>query len=209
MRRFYIRDGDKTTAGGTVVGSEGTMSIFDKIGACEGDGVICPACQSTGVIKCAGTRISHMAPSGRTLALDGDLCICKCVPPPRLIASQTMMSTEGEAEPAHSFAAATAPTMPMATASAGGTGGAPAGASSLLADAAPFELGDAAEGATTGADPETVASRASQYEEQKCFEQYERDLELCAALGGPMGGARGIALCKQRAFDRYQTCRGY
>ncbi|CAM2181700.1 hypothetical protein PSAC2689_40233 [Paraburkholderia sacchari] len=27
--------------------------------------------------------------------------------------------------------------------------------------------------------------------------------------GGPMGGARGIALCKQQAFQNYQQCRGY
>jgi hypothetical protein len=34
------------------------------------------------------------APDGRHAALSDDLCICGCHPPPKLIASQNMMSTE-------------------------------------------------------------------------------------------------------------------
>ncbi|WP_244103679.1 hypothetical protein [Burkholderia ambifaria] len=91
----------------------------------------------------------------------------------------------------------------------GGAGSGLAGAASglvdstPLGDAAPFSLDDSPLG-----DVLNVAA-VDPFQEEQCFAQYERDLELCAALGGPMGGARGIALCKQRAFDRYQSCRGY
>jgi len=43
-----------------------------------------------------------------------------------------------------------------------------------------------------------------------CFYQYERDMDICNALAGMMGsGMRGLALCKQNAFEDYQTCRGF
>ena len=56
---------------------------------------------------------------------------------------------------------------------------------------------------------ELAARGASDADEAECFAQYERDMDLCNALGGPMGGARGISLCKQQAFQNYQQCRGY
>ncbi|NRO99359.1 hypothetical protein GWC77_26100 [Paraburkholderia sp. NMBU_R16] len=56
----------------------------------------------------------------------------------------------------------------------------------------------------------SISGRAvSEEHEAECFEQYERDLDMCHALGSPMGGARGLALCKQQAFINYQQCRGY
>lgn len=62
----------------------------------------------------------------------------------------------------------------------------------------------------TSDDLMSVSGRAvSEEHEAECFEQYERDLDMCHALGSPMGGARGLALCKQQAFMNYQQCRGY
>lgn len=56
----------------------------------------------------------------------------------------------------------------------------------------------------------SIAARGvSEAEEAECLAQYERDLEMCHALAGPMGGARGLALCTQRAFMNFQQCRGY
>jgi hypothetical protein len=59
-------------------------------------------------------------------------------------------------------------------------------------------------------DVQNIAARGvSEFHEAECFAQYERDLDLCNALAGTMGGIRGIALCKTQAFQNYQHCRGY
>ncbi len=65
--------------------------------AVEGQKIQCPKCRSIGVIKTAGTRISNKI-NGLEKALDGDLCICGCYPPPRLI-SNISHYTEGDASP--------------------------------------------------------------------------------------------------------------
>ncbi|MEX3690072.1 hypothetical protein AB3X91_03455 [Paraburkholderia sp. BR14263] len=78
--------------------------------------------------------------------------------------------------------------------------------STPLGDAQPFEYSEDA----PGADVQDLAARGvSEAEEAECHDQFERDLDLCRALGGPMGGARGQALCEQNAFQNYQQCRGY
>ncbi|WP_442968397.1 S-type pyocin domain-containing protein [Pseudomonas sp. Z18(2022)] len=55
----------------------------------EGDSVLCPACGTTGFIANIGSYQSEIW-DGRQAALDGDLCICKCTPPPVLIANQNV-----------------------------------------------------------------------------------------------------------------------
>lgn len=78
--------------------------------------------------------------------------------------------------------------------------------STPLGDAQPFAyMPDALSDDVT----EFAARGGSEANEVECFTQYERELDLCRALGGPMGGLRGKALCEQNAFDRYQQCRGY
>ncbi|MCP3721033.1 PAAR domain-containing protein [Paraburkholderia sp. CNPSo 3281] len=89
MRRYDIRDGDTTTAGGRVKGSGGNDTIDDVPVAFENDPVWCPRCQSTGRIVCVGPRVSSPGPQWRQQALSDDLCQCRCSPLPRLIASQT------------------------------------------------------------------------------------------------------------------------
>ena len=87
MRRHQICLGDKTTTGGVVVSATSNFTILGRPAALEGDTVECRACQSTGVITCAGPR--HPATSGgRNLALEGDLCACRCPRPPELVATQ-------------------------------------------------------------------------------------------------------------------------
>ncbi len=79
--------------------------------------------------------------------------------------------------------------------------------STPLGDAAPFEFVKSA----TGDDVLSMAARGfGESVEADCFYQYERDMDICNALAGMMGsGMRGLALCKQNAFQDYQTCRGF
>ncbi|WP_321954639.1 hypothetical protein [Paraburkholderia bannensis] len=59
-------------------------------------------------------------------------------------------------------------------------------------------------------DATQIAARGvSEADEAECLAQYERELDLCRAVGAAMGGLRGKALCEQNAFNRYQQCRGY
>ena len=87
MRRYLLRLGDKSSSGGVVI--EGVESCTHRgrpltfIGA----KVLCPVCNSTGVIGWSGPhRTSTM--KGKQQALDGDICICKCAPSPVMVASQ-------------------------------------------------------------------------------------------------------------------------
>ena len=93
MRRYHITVGAKTTADGTVMTGYEFWTIDGQPIAREGDEVACPACDSTGVIVCDGPHLVDLM-QGRPTALDGDLCLCKCDPPPRLIANQTLQCQE-------------------------------------------------------------------------------------------------------------------
>jgi uncharacterized Zn-binding protein involved in type VI secretion len=93
MKRYNITVGAQTTVGGTVVSGWHRGRINGQAIAREGDEVKCPECDSTGTIVCVGPRLSEQW-DGRKPALDGDLCKCKCDPPPKLIANQTMRSQQ-------------------------------------------------------------------------------------------------------------------
>ena len=88
IQRFLILLGAQTTAGGTVASASSFISYNGVKYALEGDLIDCPSCASQGVIKCVPPRLSTSY-SGRQVALEHDLCICKCSPPPQLIANQT------------------------------------------------------------------------------------------------------------------------
>jgi uncharacterized Zn-binding protein involved in type VI secretion len=97
--RYHIRKGDKTTANGVVMDGSAN-SIAHNLGlAYEGDKVNCPTCKSTGQIVCDGPRWSFTGPDGRQAALSDDICLCKCNPYPRLVASQTYMSMHTDGSP--------------------------------------------------------------------------------------------------------------
>jgi uncharacterized Zn-binding protein involved in type VI secretion len=99
VTRYYIREGDKTTAGGTVIEGSTADIVDDRGLAFEGYKVSCPACHSVGQIVCDGPRWAWSGENGREAALSDDLCLCKCSPPPRLLASQTTMSMHMDALP--------------------------------------------------------------------------------------------------------------
>ncbi|MEQ5837945.1 PAAR domain-containing protein [Paraburkholderia acidicola] len=94
MTRYIIQTGDKTTSNGTVLARSTTLGLNDRNIAHENDDVACPACNSTGKIQCDGPRVPMKGPDGRRVALSDDLCICKCNPPPKLVASQQAMSID-------------------------------------------------------------------------------------------------------------------
>ncbi|MEM5310668.1 PAAR domain-containing protein [Paraburkholderia sp. JHI869] len=93
MRRYLILSGDKTAVNGTVVAAPTTVQFEGRDIAHEGDDVQCPACDTTGKIRCDETH-QMTAPDGRRAALSDDLCICKCDPPPKLVASQQSMAID-------------------------------------------------------------------------------------------------------------------
>ena len=81
-----------------------------------------------------------------------------------------------------------------------GTGSTP------LADAAPFEYVKSA----TGDDVLSLAARGvSEAHETECYAEYENELEMCNFAGALYKDPRTYALCKQRTFSNYQSCRGY
>ena len=88
--RYVITLGAATTAGGKVSSASRFETIDGAPVAVEGDSCWCPACLSEGVIRPDGPRLPD-AIDGREIALHDDLCICKCRPPPRLVAIQTLL----------------------------------------------------------------------------------------------------------------------
>ena len=96
MQRCYLRKGDRSSARGVVI--EGMNDSF-----CDGveitfvgAKVSCPACNSVGVIVARGPRLPDSW-MGKQLALENDLCGCKCYPPPLMHASQSGMFESFEA----------------------------------------------------------------------------------------------------------------
>jgi len=88
VKRYHIRVGATTTAGGVVKASSSFSSLNGARLALEGDPVDCPACGAQGVIKCVMPRLADRFGT-KEYALSDDLCICGCNPPPKLIADQS------------------------------------------------------------------------------------------------------------------------
>ncbi|QYF94190.1 PAAR domain-containing protein [Massilia sp. PAMC28688] len=91
MRRYFVTLGAPTSAGGRVISASSASHIEGAAIALEGDLVACPVCNTTGKIGCVGPRIPETW-NGRNVALENDLCICRCDSPPRLLTSQVLRS---------------------------------------------------------------------------------------------------------------------
>lgn len=89
MKRYHITLGAGTTAGGKVITASSCCSIDGVKVAVEGDKIICPACKSQGSIRIFGPRIPESW-NGKQVALQDDLCVCKCPSPPKLVANQSL-----------------------------------------------------------------------------------------------------------------------
>ncbi|WP_174954166.1 PAAR domain-containing protein [Burkholderia lata] len=94
MTRYLILDGDHTTVAGTVHAKATSFALDGRHMAHENDDVFCPVCKTIGKIQCVGPRVRMTGPAGRRVAPSDDLCVCKCLVPPRLIASQHVMSVD-------------------------------------------------------------------------------------------------------------------
>jgi len=90
MRRYFLKLGDKSTSGATIL--EGQESSFHHgtpltfVGAA----IYCSACEATGRVVAAGPR-RPCTWMGKDAALSDDLGMCNCHPTPRLIPSQDNM----------------------------------------------------------------------------------------------------------------------
>lgn len=89
MRRYTITLGAPTTAGGKVISASSDGKIDGLPIALEGDLVTCPKCKTAGKIMCVGPRIPETW-GGRNVALENDLCLCRCATHPRLMPNQTL-----------------------------------------------------------------------------------------------------------------------
>jgi uncharacterized Zn-binding protein involved in type VI secretion len=89
--RRVARNGDLTTAKGVVIAPGDNNTVMGRQIALEGDKIHCPACKTTGVIRSAPPSPEQYH-HGTRFAYGGDLCICGCHPPPRIIASVTNWS---------------------------------------------------------------------------------------------------------------------
>ncbi|WP_347554847.1 PAAR domain-containing protein [Robbsia sp. KACC 23696] len=189
VKRYVVHGNDKTTANGTVLVGQIQHTGYNKSTAVEGDAVDCPACKSIGMIVPVGAY-NRMRFMNKRVALSDDVCMCKCPTPPRLIASQTTISFSDDAS------TASAPVAMAAT-------------SSTPLSAAPFDMQSIT---TTGSATQIAARGVSSSEEAECLAQYNIDMDMCsadAAMRGGRAGARSYLACKERAFARYQSCRGY
>ncbi|AZE60958.1 MULTISPECIES: S-type pyocin domain-containing protein [Pseudomonas fluorescens group] len=109
MRRYNITTGSTTTAGGKVISGCERTSFNGEMISREGDRVACPACGTEGFIALTGPHL-HEEWDGKQAALEGDLCICKCDPPPELIANQSFKSQQFGPQPQRFTAAGMGPT---------------------------------------------------------------------------------------------------
>jgi len=174
VKPYYIRKGDRATAGGTVTDGSAVMYCDGLPLAFEGDAVSCPACQSTGKILCDGPRWPKAGPDGRQTALSDDLCLCRCNPLPRLIASQSTMSMSFEGSPADEVVQRA--TAHVYAPGAGPVTAAPSASSSLaggLKESTPVAF--ASNAASSGDVLELAARGVSEDDEAECHAQYELD----------------------------------
>jgi uncharacterized Zn-binding protein involved in type VI secretion len=87
MKRAILKLGDKSTNGGVVIEGIDNWTHHGTPMTFIGAKVRCNGCKSEGVIGWKGPhRTATMM--GTQQALDGDICICKCTPPPVMLASQ-------------------------------------------------------------------------------------------------------------------------
>lgn len=97
MRRYYLKKGDRSSADGVILEGEETCTHYGTALAYLGAKIYCNTCKTEGFIAGKGPRLSDRI-MGKESALDGDICICKCDPPPVLIASQDTDCQEVDAE---------------------------------------------------------------------------------------------------------------
>jgi len=92
--RYFVCAGDRTSAGGVVVEGSNSHVYAGRAASFHGARIECPACRSTGVLIGAGPRHDYSLPNGLQIAVEGDVCACRCRPRPVLVASQRFAGME-------------------------------------------------------------------------------------------------------------------
>jgi uncharacterized Zn-binding protein involved in type VI secretion len=90
QKRYLITLGAPTSSGGKVTTATSGRLIAGVPVALEGDRVHCPHCGADGEIKPDGPRLTERW-NGREVALQDDLCMCKCSPSPKLVSAQDVV----------------------------------------------------------------------------------------------------------------------
>jgi hypothetical protein len=92
VMRNWLCVGDPPVTGGAVLSYTTDCPVFEHgiLVALVGGAVYCDACKTTGIIAKAGgpERFGFMTKTG--IALDGDLCVCNCHPPPPIKATHAL-----------------------------------------------------------------------------------------------------------------------
>ncbi|RKP46859.1 PAAR domain-containing protein [Trinickia fusca] len=211
MQRCYLRKGDKSSVNGVVQEGIDGMTCDGAELTFLGAKVGCPACNSTGAIVAKGPRWPDDNFMGKRPALDGDICACGCSPQPVMHASQTRMFesyTSGElaamgfADGGRPIVRTEASAVPVAQ-PADTPAAVPA---STFEGVQPFAYTGAF---ASGQVDELAARGVSEEDEGECFSQYEEDMEACNAARAMYQSPAYFQSCAQRAFQRYQQCRGY
>ncbi|MFM0325614.1 hypothetical protein [Caballeronia glebae] len=78
--------------------------------------------------------------------------------------------------------------------------------STPLGGASPFEY---SEDSSLGDVFDVAARGVSEADEAECYADYLFEMKECEFAGAMYQDPRTYALCQQRAFSRYQTCRGF
>ncbi|WP_233872431.1 PAAR domain-containing protein [Paraburkholderia adhaesiva] len=88
MLRLYLCMGDEPETGGTIAPYPSRpFTISGHQVAIIGGKAFCAACKSTGIIAKAGGPRRHKH-GDNEVALDGDILLCKCPRPPRMLATK-------------------------------------------------------------------------------------------------------------------------
>lgn len=93
MRRYHLKQGDRSSTGGLVLEGDETCTHHGTALTYLGAKVECHSCGTVGVISGKGPRLPNSI-MGTDAALEGDICLCKCEPSPIIIASQKDMFQE-------------------------------------------------------------------------------------------------------------------
>jgi uncharacterized Zn-binding protein involved in type VI secretion len=91
VTRRIILKGDRTDRNGEVLDGIPSSMFQGRAVAYHGAPVFCHTCNTQGVIVGEGLSLPMMF-MGKQVALENDICKCKCDPPPRLVASQSAMN---------------------------------------------------------------------------------------------------------------------
>lgn len=217
MRRRIAAVNDALSSGGHILdyGQDGSFTFGGHKVALIGGLAHCQACHSDGPIaKAGGPKRLGFGGMGE-VALDQDIVNCRCPVPPTISASLAGESyCDDEVERLGSVsgagyggvvAAVAAVVAHANTEPAQQSIRQPEGATAL-GDAPPYQL--ESDVASAGGD-QLAARGVSEADEAECHAQYEQDMETCNAGRALYNSPAYFQACAQRAFQRYQQCRGY